>query len=275
MKALNNTASVDSNVSVRFWKAHKGRIRRWTAVVIAFALWQLSSLFLNPILISTPSAVVVSIVHLISNGQLPTAFLQSLLEMIAGLVIALVIGIGVGILMGRVKLLERALAPLVSFGNATPSLALLPVMEVWFGFGSYARIAFIMVICMWPMLVNTYVGMRSVKRSYTDVGKAFGLRGWKQTWKVYVPGTTPFLFSGLRIALAVGAVGMILGGSEVGQSGLGGLTVIFGTYSQTANLVATIVTTTVLALILFSVAKTVQNRRFPWIADTSAGRRAS
>jgi ABC-type nitrate/sulfonate/bicarbonate transport system permease component len=85
----------------------------------------------------------------------------------------------------------------------------------------------------------------------------------------------PFIFVGVRIALAVGAVGMILGGQEIGQSGLGGLTADFGSFSQTADLVATIVTTTTLAMLLFAASRQIQSWRFPWIAATSAGRRGT
>lgn len=276
MVTISEDVSVTTSKSeVGFIDKHKVRIARWIAVIVVLGLWQMSGSFLNPIFISTPVKVVSSFFHLIGDGKLPGAFLRSLLEMMAGIIIAGIIGIGVGILMGRVRSVEKALEPLVAFGNATPSIALLPVMEVWFGIGTNARVAFIMVICLWPMLVNTYAGMKSVRGSYTDVGKAFGLNGWKQTWKVYFPGTIPFIFIGIRISLAVGAVGMILGGQEIGDTGLGGLSSTFGSYSQTADLVATIVTTAGLALILFAVARRVQDTKFPWIADTSAGRRAA
>ncbi len=253
----------------------KQRIARWIAVAVVLVLWQISQVFLKPIFISTPTSVISSFYHLIASGRLPKAFVQSLYEMILGILIAAIVGVGVGLAMGRVRLIERALEPLVAFGNATPSIALLPVMEVWFGLGTEARVAFIMVICMWPMLVNTYAGVKAVRGSYTDVGKAFGLSGWMQTWKIYLPGTVPFIFIGIRIALAVGAVGMILGGSEIGDTGLGGLSETFGSYSQTADLIATIVTTTGLALVLFALARRIQSWRFPWIADTSAGRRTA
>jgi NitT/TauT family transport system permease protein len=244
------------------------------AVLAAIGLWQLSGIYLNPIFISTPDQVLSALGQLIASGQLPGAFLSSLVEMIAGFAIALVVGVSVGLLMGRVRLAERALDPLVAFGNATPSIALLPVMEVWFGFGTAARVAFIMVICTWPILVNTYAGVRAVRSLLTDVGKAFGMNGWTQTLRIYLPGTIPYIFVGARIALAVGAVGMILGGQEIGESGLGGLTENFGSYSQTADLIATIVTTTVLALLLFGALQLLQRRAFPWIAATSAGERS-
>ena len=75
------------------------------------------------------------------------------------------------------------------------------------------------------------------------------------------------------IALAVGAVGMILGGQEIGQVGLGGMVTRFGSYSQTADLVAAIGVTTLLAIFLFWGLRQIQARAFPWIAATSAGRR--
>ncbi|MGH9108483.1 MAG: ABC transporter permease [Acidimicrobiales bacterium] len=243
------------------------------AVLASFGVWQATSLFLRPVFISTPSRVFPALYHMTVAGDLPGAFLRSLVEMVGGMIIAAVVGIGIGLLMGRVRLFERALEPLVSFGNATPSIALLPVMEVWFGFGEMARIAFIMVIAVWPLLVNTHAGVRAVRGRLADVGKTFGMSGWQQVRYVYLPGTMPFIFVGARIALAVGAVGMILGGQEIGLTGLGGLVTTFATYAETADVVAAIGVTTVLAIILFWLLHQMQVRAFPWIAATSAGKR--
>jgi ABC-type nitrate/sulfonate/bicarbonate transport system permease component len=256
-----------------WFRSHDQAVAGVAAVMVAIGLWQLSSLFLRPIFISTPSRVFPALFNLIFSGPLPAAFLRSLLEMVVGLLIAGLVGVGIGMLMGRVRVLERALEPLVAFGNATPSIALLPVMEVWFGFGTAARVAFIMVIAVWPLLVNTHAGVRAVRGRLADVGRTFGMSGWQQVRYIYLPGTVPFIFVGARIALAVGAVGMILGGQEIGQTGLGGLTSDFGSYSETADLVATIATTTGLAIFLFWALRRFQVRAFPWIAATSAGRR--
>jgi ABC-type nitrate/sulfonate/bicarbonate transport system permease component len=261
--------------AVTWLRAQRNIIARVIAIVVFLAVWQASGAFLNPLFVSTPSKVVAALGSLIGSGQLPAAFLRSLLEMLGALIVASILGVGTGLLMGRVRLAEKALEPLVAFGNATPSIALLPVMEIWFGIGTSARVAFITVICTWPMLVNTYAGVRAVRGRYRDVGAAFGFGPWRQTWKVYLPGTVPFIFAGFRIALAVGAVGMILSGQEIGQSGLGGLTEDFGSYGETADLVATIVTTTALALVLFTTFRWIQDWRFPWVAATSAGRRGS
>ncbi len=243
------------------------------ATVLILAAWEIAAQFVSPVLISSPQQVAAEFVGQFRSGTATSALGISLRELYLGLAIGLAAGIALGMLMGRVRLAEKSLDPLVAFGNATPSIALLPVMEVWFGFGTAARVAFIMVICTWPILVNTYAGVRAVRSLLTDVGKAFGMNGWTQTLRIYLPGTMPYIFVGARIALAVGAVGMILGGQEIGQTGLGGLTQNFGNYSQTDDLVATIVTTTALALLLFAGLRMLQRRAFPWIAATSAGQR--
>lgn len=258
---------------LRWWRAYSHIFIGAIAVLTAIGVWQLSSSFLKPIFISTPSAVARSLGNIVASGALPSAFVRSLLEMVGGLVAATILGVGVGLLMGRVRIVERALDPLVAFGNATPSIALLPVMEVWFGFGTTARVAFITVIAVWPILVNTYAGVRAARSRLTDVGKSFGLNAWQQTWRIYFPATMPYIFVGVRISLAIGAVGMILSGQEIGQTGLGGLTVLYSDYSETSDLIAAIATTTGLAMLLFFVLRVVRSRGFPWIAATSAGRR--
>lgn len=268
--------AAESAASTRgwFWR-HYTAIAGIVAILAGIGIWQATGLVMNPIFISTPSLVAPAFWHLLVNGPLPSQFLLSLLEMIGGLVIATIVGVGVGMLMGRIRFLERALGPLVAFGNGTPSVALLPVMEVWFGFGEEARIAFIMVIAVWPLIVNTHAGVRAVRGRLADVGTTFGMSGWQQIRYVYLPGALPYIFVGARISLAVGAVGMILGGQEIGETGLGGLVTTLGTRAETAPLVATILTTTVLALFLFWALHQFQARAFPWIAATSAGRRES
>ena len=267
------TSDVEAGGRFGWLRRRQTTIAGILAVLLGIGIWQATSLVMNPIFISTPSLVVPALWHLLVSGPLPADFLRSLLEMIGGVLLATIVGVGVGMLMGRIRILERALEPLVAFGNATPSIALLPVMEVWFGFGETARVAFIMTIAIWPLIVNTHAGVRAVRGRLADVGTTFGMSHLQQIRYVYLPGTLPYIFVGARISLAVGAVGMILGGQEIGGSGLGGLVTVLGARSETAPLVAAILTTTALALFLFWGLRQFQARVFPWIAATSAGRR--
>lgn len=233
-------------------------------------LWQISGLFLSKILISTPSEIASDFVEILLNGQLSSAFLGSAAEMAFGFVLACVVGISLGVLMGRWKTAERAADPLVSFGNATPTIALLPVMEVWFGLGLAARLAFIFTICLWSLLINTLAGVKNVNRGWADVGKSFGLSPFATTRRIFIPAAMPFIFAGMRVALAQAAVGMILSGQEIGETGLGGLVQEFGSFFQTGYLIAAIITSTCLAFMAFWVLSRAQNYFFPWIRAVSA-----
>jgi ABC-type nitrate/sulfonate/bicarbonate transport system permease component len=252
------------------WRAEALRV---AAIAAVLGAWQLSGLFLNPIFIATPGAVLVSFWQIVADGTLPQAFASSLGEMAVGLAIATAAGLGLGVAMGRVRLVERTFDPFVNFFNATPTIALLPLMEIWFGTDVRARVAFIVVICVWTLVINAYAGVRGVSRGFADVGAAFGLGRLSATWRIFVPAAVPYFLAGMRVALAQATVGMILGGQEVGESGLGGLTEEFGSFFQTDHLIAAIIASTALAMLLFSLLKLVQHRFFPWIAASAAVRR--
>jgi len=260
-------------VTARAAPAWWGNAGFLTSFVFLLAVWQLSGLVMNKIFISTPAAVVGAFVEILADGTLVSRFIDSALEMGVGVAIASVIGIGLGVLMGRSARVERAFEPILNFANATPTIALLPLMEIWFGLGSSARIAFIVIICVWTVLINTLTGIKNVRVGHRDVARAFGLNGIEATRKVYVPSAMPFILAGLRIALAQAAVGMILSGQEIGEFGLGGLTEEYATFYQTEHLIAAIIASTGLAMLAFAGLRLYQSRRQPWIAATAAGRR--
>ena len=249
-----------------------GRVIQIVSLIVVLVLWQVSGLFLNKILISTPSEIVSDFVEILLNGQLIRAFLGSAAEMAVGFTLACVVGISLGVLMGRWKTAERTVDPLVSFGNATPTIALLPVMEIWFGLGLAARLAFIFTICLWSLLINTLAGVKNVNRGWADVGISFGLSPFAATRRIFIPAAMPFIFAGMRVALAQAAVGMVLSGQEIGETGLGGLVQEFGSFFQTGYLIAAIISSTTLAFMAFWVLSRAQNYFFPWIRAVSARR---
>lgn len=243
-----------------------------TVAVLAFlGLWQLSGLFLAPIFVSTPSQVAQAFWR-IAGGGLGSAFLASLEELAVGFVIACLLGVTVGLVMGRVRILDRALDPYVAFANAAPLIAVLPLIVIWFGLGRSARIVFVVAIGVWTMVVNTASGVKSVDRKYGDVGLAFGLSSGRALRSIYLPAAMPFIFAGARIALAQCVVGMLIGGQEIGDAGLGGMVETEAGYGQTDALIATVFCSTALALICFWLLRTAQRVFFPWITGLASSR---
>jgi NitT/TauT family transport system permease protein len=244
------------------------------SILVVLGAWQLSGVFLPPVYLSTPSRVAVGFFEVLASGSLQPAFVLSLGELVIGVGISVIVGVGLGLIMGRIRAFDRALNSLVAFGNATPTIAVLPLMEVWFGFGSSARVSFIIAVSIWPLIINTLAGVHNLRPGFRDLGTSVGMTPWTQTWRIYVPGSMGYILAGARIAFALGIIGMVLAGQEIGQSGLGGLAETYGTFFQTDRLVPVVLTSTGLAALLFGVLRMVQFMFFPWIRATAGGRRS-
>ena len=210
--------------------------RGMASILVVLGAWQLSGVFLPPVYLSTPSRVAVGFFEVLASGSLQPAFVLSLGE--------LVIGVGISL------------------------------MEVWFGFGSSDRVSFIIAVSIWPLIINTLAGVHNLRPGFRDLGTSVGMTPWTQTWRIYVPGSMGYILAGARIAFALGIIGMVLAGQEIGQSGLGGLAETYGTFFQTDRLVPVVLTSTGLAALLFGVLRMVQFMFFPWIRATAGGRRS-
>lgn len=241
------------------------------SLVIFFGLWQLSSNWVKPIYFSTPSQVVSSFFSLIASGELISATAQTLLIVVIGLGLAAIVGISLGLFIGRSQRARKTIAPLISMAIAAPFVALLPLMEIWFGLGLLARVAFTFILCIWMVIINTYIGVSSLSDSYNELAESMSLTKYETLRHVVLPGASPFIFAGLRISAAQAIVGAVLAGQEVGQAGLGGMANTYGSFFQTPQLLATITASTILAFALFGLLRFYQNLRSPWIHDTGQG----
>jgi len=243
------------------------------AITSILAAWQLSGLFLNPILISTPTAVATELTDLARNGQIWLALGASLEEMLIGMAVGLSVGIGLGVLMGRYTLVAKVLFPYVNFFNATPLVVIIPLVIIWVGITIKARLLFVFLITLWPVLLNTAAGIRNVDRGYLDVGVAFGFSERDILRKISLPAAIPFILAGVRISAGLAIIGMIVSEMEISFVGLGFLLVSFGNSFETAKLLAVVIVTSMLGVLNVTILKAIQVRWFPWISGVAgAGR---
>jgi NitT/TauT family transport system permease protein len=241
------------------------------AVLAVLGLWQLSGLFLNPILISTPSEVSRELYFLVRFGALPLALVQSLEEMLIGLAAGLAVGITAGVLMGRYEAVEKVLSPYVNFFNATPLVVVIPLVVIWVGISIKARLLFIFLVTLWPVLLNTLAGIKNVPSGYVDVGRAFGLSEAQIVRQIAIPAAVPYILTGARISAGLAIIGMIVSEMEVSFVGLGFLLLHFGSAFETGRLLAVIAVSSLFGIANVIVVKWVQRRFFPWIAAVAAG----
>jgi len=250
--------------------------KKWTlpilSVVVFLTLWQIAGMGLNPILLSTPISVAASFWDLLITGQLWPAFLHSMAALGLGFGISAVVGIAIGLLMGRSTIAYRVLNPYVSFFQATPLVALLPLVVIWTGIGFAAEVTITCLLAVWSIIINTAEGARNTPPILLDMANIYHAKENQIVRHVAMPFAIPFIFAGLRIGLAKALIGVIIGEMDVSLKGLGGLIQNFGDSFQTAPLLAAIVTSSIVGVIGTAVLEVLRHYIAPWSTTVDRGK---
>lgn len=200
----------------------------WRAALVAeillvLAAWELAARaglipanFLPP-----PAEIGASLVNLFGLPNFWANLRHTLVNLGIGLVIAGVVGIGVGLAVGWFRLLETTVAPLLWVLYVTPKVALAPIIILWLGIGSPSQIALVFLLAVYPLMLNTIDGVKTIDTSLVRAGRVFGARGARLFGKVVLPATLPFVLVGLRRGVALGFIGAILGEFLGGSVGIG------------------------------------------------------
>lgn len=243
-----------------------GVVAPLVAVAGLLGLWELSGLYINRQLISSPQQVAVDFVKQFSSGPAVPALEISLRELYLGLAIGIAAGLLVGLIVGRYRILDAIFSPFINSANATPLNVLIPLLIVWVGISTEARVLFIVLISFFPVLLNTAGGLRNVSKGYVEVGRMLGMNEHQLMRKLILPGSMPYIFAGLRVGVALGVIGMIIGEIEVSNVGLGYFINFYGQGFQTGKLLALIVLAAVIGVFNVLVLRGIQARWFRWIS---------
>lgn len=239
------------------------------SVAVFLALWQWVGGQLNPILLATPTAVLSAFVDLIQKGELQPAFLVAMEDLVVGYVLAMIVGVAIGFVMGRNRTVEQILNPYINFMLATPLVAVVPLLVVWFGIGYEARVAVVFILALWSIIINTQVGVKGTPKLLMEVGQVYHLTSLQQIRYISFPFAVPYIFAGLRIGLGKALIGMIIAEMEVSIVGLGGLVSGYGLEFKTDYLLAGIASASMVGVITAAFLDLVVARFFPWVKATS------
>lgn len=148
----------------------------------------------------------------------------SLVRLGLGYLLAGVLGIAFGVLLGRLRPLDRAFQPSIQFARSIPATALVPISITLLGISNAPKILLIAFVCVFPILLNTIEGVRTINSGLEDVGRTFGLSKWQRVTAIQIPSASPHIFSGLRIALPIAIIMMIVTEMVGATSGIGFVT---------------------------------------------------
>lgn len=241
------------------------------SVLIFGVAWQIVGARTNPILFTTPVKVGQAFWDLLDKGELWPAFYGALRDLAIGYGLAVVVGILVGMAMGRSPVVEKMLNPYVNFFQATPLIALVPLVVIWFGVNLEARVAVTFILGLWSIIINTSTGVKDTSPALLDVGRIYKLNGLQVIGHVQLPNAVPHVFAGLRIALGKALIGVMIAQMEISVTGLGGIVVNYGNSFKTAYLLAGVVTASLVGVVAAVLLEVIRKRVFPWTEDEAGG----
>jgi ABC-type nitrate/sulfonate/bicarbonate transport system permease component len=245
-------------------RSNGNKLIRLVSVIGVLAAWEVFGRQVDPLFMSYPTAIAVSGADMIRSGELPAAFLDSLGTLLLGFFIASVLGIGIGLLIGRYRTVEAATDWLVNALYATPLVAIIPLVVLWFGLGFSAKLFIVVILAIFPILINTAAGVRNVPQPLLDVGFAFDATERQLFTKFILPASLPYMMTGLRLGVGRAIIGMVVAEFFTAITGLGALIVKYGNQYDTAAMFVPILTLMLLGVTLTALMRRVESWIAPW-----------
>ena len=239
---------------------------RLASLAIALTLWEVAAANVDPVLFTSPSKVAVAAYRMVLSGELWTYLWPSLVVLGIGFALAVAFGIGIGLLLARFWVLDVALNVYITFLYSIPSVALVPLIVLWAGFETTAKVIILFLFAFFPMVINTYQGVKSVDPKLLEVGRAFRCSE-RQLWaNIVLPAALPFIVTGLRLALGRALIGMVLADLYTAISGIGYLIVRTASTYQVDKMFVPIVTLGLLGVTFTALLRLAEKYVAPWTA---------
>lgn len=229
-------------------------------------LWQVAATtgLVNPLFTSSPIAIIQSAVELIADGTLPAAIVSSAGVFGLGFAISLVAGLVIGLLLGWYRRISAVLDPLVSLLYATPMLALLPMITVWFGIGYTSQIVVVVLISVFPVILNTAAGVAAVDREHIRLAKSFLATNTDVLRTIALPGAVPSVVAGIRQGLTLALIGVVVAEYFYGNTGVGGLIFMSALNMNTSEAFVGVFVFALTAILLTFGLRSIQQRLDKW-----------
>ncbi len=195
------------------------------------------------------------------DGTLEVHTAQTLSEVLAGFAVGATLGIVIGYVLAQSVAAERLLSPYFVAAQATPILALAPLIALWFGSGLVSKVIICALIVFFPVAVATMVGVRSVDRRLIEMARGFRATRWQLMREVRIPAALPAIFGGLRVGVTLAVVGAIVAEWAGGERGLGVLiNLARGSLFDIPLLFSTLLAIALLGIVLYGLVALVERR---------------
>lgn len=244
----------------------------WTAPLALLLAWEALARagVLSPQVLPAPSKVLQTALNLIAQGRLLSDLGASLLRAAAGFAIGGSIGFVLGTLVGFSRLAEALVDRSVQMVRAVPFLAALPLVIVWFGVGEGGKVFLVSLGVLFPIYINTVLGIRQVDPKLLELGRVTGLSNWTLIRRIVLPGALPSILAGVRYALAVAWLALVIAETIAANTGIGSLAMDAREFLQTDVIVLTIVIYAGIGVVSDGIARLLERRLLAWHPNYAA-----
>jgi len=220
----------------KLYLAHEKKILGTISVAVFLTIWELvGNVFqwINPMFMSAPSLIFKAGYEMFRSGEIYHDLYVSGVEFLGGYFLAAAVGIPFGIMTGWYKRMSYICDPFVNALNATPRVALLPLVIIWLGIGILSKVGIIFLGAVFSILINTRDGVKTTPVNLLNAARSFGASEWMVFKTVVVPSTIPFILTGLRLAVGRALVGVLVGELYAATAGIGFMITVAGATFQT------------------------------------------
>jgi ABC-type nitrate/sulfonate/bicarbonate transport system permease component len=265
----------DASTLFKFYLNQEKKILGSLAVILFLSLWEFMGgalsvynpipvLRVNPMFMSAPSLIAKAGFDLFSSGEIYNDLYVSGIEFFWGYVLSVAVAIPFGIGVGWYKKLSYLFDPFINAMNATPRVALLPLIIIWLGIGIPSKVGIIFLGAVFPMLINARDGVKTTPQNLLNAARSFGASEWQIFKSVVFPSTVPFILTGLRLGVGRALVGVLVGELYAATAGIGFMITVAGATFQTDKVFVGILVFAITGVILTAVLDRAERRFDKW-----------
>lgn len=259
----------------KFYLLQEKKIFGTSAVVLFLLLWEFMGgalsvynpipfLQVNPMFMSAPSLIWRAAVQLFSSGEIWNDLRVSGIEFLGGYLLAVFFAIPFGIMTGWYKRMSAVFDPFINAMNATPRVALLPLVIIWLGIGILSKVGIIFLGAVFPILINTRDGVKTTPQNLLNAARSFGASEWLTFKTVVLPSTVPFILTGLRLGVGRAIVGVMVGELYAATAGIGFMITVAGATFQTDKVFVGVLIFAIFGMISMEALTRLERRFDKW-----------
>ena len=265
----------EASKAYKFYLAQEKKILGTLAVVVFLAVWEFMGgawsaynpipfLRINPMFMSAPSLIAGAGYQLFSSGEIYHDLYVSGVEFFWGYLLSIAVGIPFGIGVGWYKKMSDIFDPFINALNATPRIALLPLVIIWLGIGILSKVGIVFLGAVFPILINARDGVKTTPQNLLNAGRSFGASEWQIFRSVVFPSTVPFILTGLRLAVGRALVGVFVGELYAATAGVGFMVTVAGATFQTDKVFVGVLIFAITGVVLTAALDRIERRFDKW-----------